>query len=287
MGFEVAVVGAGRWGTALGAAAARNGHAVTLWSPRKGLANVAGCSRTEHLRDIANKRVIIFTVAPEHARQMARDMAPFVGPEAVILHAVRGLTDDPVATIGDVIQQETCVRRIGALGGPVLVSELEEGAPTLFVCGSPFPEVNALAKELLGSKATRVATTPDRRGVEWSSALVACLALGVGYVQGAGFGPGLVSAVTRPPCLGSRVTATSSPPWRKRVAQRSSSAERLRAESLWKRLKKPLANVSSQRTLPPNSCVGRKPTNSRSRCLGRSRAEPFRESPPATWSRAG
>ncbi len=196
MGFEVAVVGAGRWGTALGAAAARNGHAVTLWSPRKGLANVAGCSRTEHLCDIANKRVIIFTVAPEHARQMARDMAPFVGPEAVILHAVRGLADDPVATIGDVLQQETCVRRIGALGGPVLVSELEEGAPTLFVCGSPFPEVNALAKELLGSKATRVATTPDRRGVEWSSALVACLALGVGYVQGAGFGPGFVSAVT-------------------------------------------------------------------------------------------
>jgi glycerol-3-phosphate dehydrogenase (NAD(P)+) len=196
MGIEVAVVGAGRWGSALGQTAARNGHTVTLWSPRKGLPDVEGCRRTQDLADVAGKRAILFTVPPEHARTIARELAAHVGPDVAIVHGVRGLADEPVSTIGDVLQQETCVRRIGALGGPVLVSELEDGSPTLFVCGSPFPEVLLLAKELLGSKSTRVATTPDRRGVEWSSVLVACLTLGVGYVQGAGFGPGLVSAVT-------------------------------------------------------------------------------------------
>lgn len=196
MALEVAVVGAGRWGSALGAAAARIGHAVTLWSPRANLAPVEGCNRTSSLADVAGKRVLLFTVPPERAREVAQELAPHVGPEVAIVHAVRGLTEEPVSTIGDVLTRETCVRRIGALGGPVLVGELEAGAPTLLVCGSAFPEVLTLTKELLATKATRVATTADRRGVEWSSALVACLALGVGYVQGAGFGPGLVSAVT-------------------------------------------------------------------------------------------
>lgn len=196
MGLKVVVVGAGRWGSALGATAARNGHQVTLWSVREGLTPVSGCLRSTDLSCARHAAVIVFTVPPENARTMARELASHTGPNAVILHAVRGLTDEPVCTIGDVLQQETCVRRIGALGGPVLVSELEEGTPALFVCGSPFPEVLSLAKEMLGNKVTRVAVTSDRRGVEWSSALVACLALGVGYVQGAGFGPGLVSAVT-------------------------------------------------------------------------------------------
>lgn len=196
MGLELAVVGAGRWGSALGAAAARNGHRVALWASRSNLAPVEGCERTTSLADLRGRKIFFFTVAPEQARSTARELAPIVGPEAIVIHAVRGLTDDPVTTIGDLFAQETCIRRVGALGGPVLVSELEEGSPTLFACGSAFPEVLAVAKELLANKQTRVATTADRRGVEWSSALVACLALGVGYVQGAGYGPGLVAAIT-------------------------------------------------------------------------------------------
>jgi glycerol-3-phosphate dehydrogenase len=87
MGIEVAVVGAGRWGSALGQTAARNGHTVTLWSPRKGLPDVEGCRRTQDLADVAGKRAILFTVPPEHARTIARELAACSG--ATLRHEPR------------------------------------------------------------------------------------------------------------------------------------------------------------------------------------------------------
>ncbi len=131
MGLELAVVGAGRWGSALGGAAARVGHQVTLWSPRSTLGPVRGCTRTTSLTDLRGRKLFLFTVPPESARAVARELAPHVGPDALVVHAVRGLTDEPVTTIGDLLVRETCVRRIGALGGPVLVAELEAGSPSL------------------------------------------------------------------------------------------------------------------------------------------------------------
>jgi glycerol-3-phosphate dehydrogenase (NAD(P)+) len=38
-------------------------------------------------------------------------------------------------------------------------------------------------------------TTQDLRGLEWASALVGCLAIGVGYAEGLKLGPGLSAAV--------------------------------------------------------------------------------------------
>jgi glycerol-3-phosphate dehydrogenase (NAD(P)+) len=45
------------------------------------------------------------------------------------------------------------------------------------------------------TKQLRVYTTDDLRGLEWASALVGCLAIGLGYADGIGLGPGLTAAV--------------------------------------------------------------------------------------------
>ena len=41
----------------------------------------------------------------------------------------------------------------------------------------------------------RVWATPDLKGLEWASALVGCLSIGVGFAEEAGAGPGLVAAL--------------------------------------------------------------------------------------------
>ena len=50
-------------------------------------------------------------------------------------------------------------------------------------------------RAVLGGPMLRLAATEDLKGLEWASALVGCLAIGIGYARGVGLGPGLVAAV--------------------------------------------------------------------------------------------
>jgi glycerol-3-phosphate dehydrogenase (NAD(P)+) len=94
-----------------------------------------------------------------------------------------------------VLRSETPARRTGALGGPALAEDLLAGRPSVLVCGSHYPEVNRAVCDALVSPSVRVYTTDDLSGLVWASALVGCLAIGVGYAQGLGLGPGLSAAV--------------------------------------------------------------------------------------------
>jgi glycerol-3-phosphate dehydrogenase (NAD(P)+) len=63
------------------------------------------------------------------------------------------------------------------------------------VGGSHYPEVTRALRDAFGSQTLRLFTTHDLRGLEWASALVGCLAIGVGYARGIGVGPGLLAAL--------------------------------------------------------------------------------------------
>jgi glycerol-3-phosphate dehydrogenase (NAD(P)+) len=87
------------------------------------------------------------------------------------------------------------VRRIGALGGPVQAMELTQKRPSTMVVGSRFPEVIAATVAAFQSPSLRVYGLADLHGLEWASALVGCLSIGVGFAQAAGAGPGLLAAL--------------------------------------------------------------------------------------------
>jgi glycerol-3-phosphate dehydrogenase (NAD(P)+) len=55
--------------------------------------------------------------------------------------------------------------------------------------------VNRALQQAFGSPTLRLYATDDLLGLEWASALVGCLAIGVGYARGVGLGPGLLAAV--------------------------------------------------------------------------------------------
>ena len=145
----------------------------------------------------ARARLILLAVPSSAARTAARELGDHIDGRHIVVHGVRGLVgdDDELKTIGDVLRDETPARRIGALGGPALVDDLLAGRPSVLVCGSHFPEVGAALSECLTHETLRLYTSHDRRGVEWASALVGCLAIGMGYAQGTGASPGLVAAL--------------------------------------------------------------------------------------------
>jgi glycerol-3-phosphate dehydrogenase (NAD(P)+) len=193
----VAVVGGGAWGLALAAAAARTGKQVLVLSRRAhdGALPRGVTQARDHADVAARARLVILAVPSSSARTTARALGEHIDGRHLVVHGVRGLFGDEMATIGDVLRAETPARRIGALGGPALVEDLLAGNPSVLVCGSRFPEVNAAVSDALTHETLRVYPTHDLHGLEWASALVGCLAIGMGYAQSLGASPGLVAAL--------------------------------------------------------------------------------------------
>jgi glycerol-3-phosphate dehydrogenase (NAD(P)+) len=193
----VAVVGGGAWGLALAAAAARAGKDALLLSRRSlNGERPKGVSVARDYREVAARaRLVILAVPSAAAHVVARALGEHIDGRHIVVHGVRGLVGDEMETIGDVVREETPARRIGALGGPALVEDLLAGRPSVLVCGSQFPEVGAAVSECFTHETLRLYTTHDRRGLEWASALVGCLAIGIGYAEAIGASPGLVAAL--------------------------------------------------------------------------------------------
>jgi len=148
------------------------------------------------LRDVGQRaRLIVLAVPSGVARAMARELGDHVDGRHLVVHGVRGLAGEAMDTVSEIVRQETPARRLGALGGPVLADEVAAAKPSVMVCGSSYPEVNAAVLAAFSHKTLRVYATDDLRGLEWTSALVGCLAIGVGFAQELGLGPGLVAAL--------------------------------------------------------------------------------------------
>jgi len=196
---KVAVIGGGTWGLALASAAARAESDVVLVSRRE-LNGTApkGVRVVKTVKEAASHaRLLVLAVPSSHARSVARELGDHVDGSHYVVHGVRGLVSDgdDLATISEVIRDETPVRRTGALGGPALASDILAGRPSVVVVGSRYPEVNEATASLLGSATLRVYPTADQKGLEWASALVGCLTIAVGYAQAMHTGAGLVAAL--------------------------------------------------------------------------------------------
>ncbi|HZF48677.1 MAG TPA: NAD(P)-binding domain-containing protein [Polyangiaceae bacterium] len=191
---SVGIVGGGPWGVALALAATRTGADVILCT-RRDHEGGRGLKVTSSYAEVAKARLLVIAVPSAVARPVLRQLGDHLDGSHLVIHGVRGLGIDHLETVSDIVREETPARRLGALGGPVQADELTAGRPSAMVCGSRFPEVVAAATRAFQSTSLRVYPTPDLRGLEWASALVGCLAIGVGYAEQAGAGPGLVAAL--------------------------------------------------------------------------------------------
>lgn len=196
--LRVAVIGGGLWGRSLAKSAARTGASVTLISRREGEGERAdGVATTSDWSAARAAKLILLATPSSVVRAVARTLGDHLDGSHYVVHGVRGLVvqDDELFTVSDVLREELPARRVGALGGPALAEDLDAGKPGVLVSASRFPEVNATLSRAFTAPTLRVYSTDDLRGLEWASALVGCLAVGIGFAKGVGLSPGLVAAV--------------------------------------------------------------------------------------------
>ena len=206
--MDVAVIGAGSWGTALAQVAARNGHNVRLWARRDEVARainethrnpaylkdadlspaITASSDCAHAIDGAD--AVIVVTPSKFMRETAERLASAqVGPDVPIVICTKGVEGEtgmvPVQIYEDVLGNP---RRLAALSGPNHAEEIVKGVPAATVVASEEPETAVFFQTLLGSEAFRVYTSEDVLGVELCAAFKNVIAIGVGVSYGLGYG---------------------------------------------------------------------------------------------------
>ncbi len=215
----IGVIGSGSFGTAIAKLLAHNREVliyarkpevVQSINERQERYNVVLSERvraTNDLEEVAARCQLLFPVVPSsNFRQLMQDMAPYVQPFHLLIHATKGFDvygiDDSkldrilrhqVSTMSEIIRQETVAVRVGCLSGPNLAKEILEGQPTATLIASKFDEVIEAGKESLSSPKFHVFGSHDLLGAELAGALKNVIALGSGLLKGFGLGKNIQS----------------------------------------------------------------------------------------------
>lgn len=200
--MNIAVLGAGSWGTALTIVLARNGHDVTLIgrdqeeleilrSRRENLKYLPGFAIPADVRfeDFAHvPEALEMTVVAVPSAAVRTSLGLLKGHHPVIVAASKGLEPVTAALMADVIDEIRPDAEVGVLSGPNLAVEIVRGIPTAAIAASLSESTADLIRKTFMSRKFRVYASNDVVGVELAGALKNVLAIGAGMSDGLGFG---------------------------------------------------------------------------------------------------
>ena len=206
---KVAVIGAGAWGTALAAHAARLNLEVSLWAFEPEVADQINRERVNQvflpgvklygdltasndLGQVLDGQKLVLMVVPSHVmRAVAARMAPAVAPEALVISASKGIEDETSATMVQILGKElqhTSGLALGALSGPSFAREVALGLPTAVTLAMKSHPLAQAVQALLSASTFRIYTSLDLVGVELGGALKNVYAIAAGICEGFGLG---------------------------------------------------------------------------------------------------
>ncbi len=212
MGTKVAVIGAGSWGTTV--ASIVSGRADTvLWARRAGLAaeinerrqNVAylGDARlpdslraTSSIPEAVEGASVVVMGVPSHGFRDVLSSAARAMPGGVpVLSLAKGLEQDTLMRMTEVIGELCPTSPAGVLTGPNLAAEVIAGQPTATVVAFADEELARALQELFWTESLRVYTNTDVIGCETAGAMKNVMAIATGMAVGLGFGDNTRAAV--------------------------------------------------------------------------------------------
>jgi glycerol-3-phosphate dehydrogenase (NAD(P)+) len=217
---EIAIIGAGAWGTGLAIVLGRKGlHRVRIWAYEVDVCQsinqkrinekfLPGCRIPESVtanNDLAailsGAEIIVSVMPSQHCRALFEQMRPFIGPEAMIVSATKGIEEGSHLRMSEVIQQvlrDNKARgdfKVGALSGPSFAQEVARGDPTAITIASNNEQLLRTVQQTFSDSAFRVYTNGDIAGVELGGALKNIIAIAAGICDGLGLGHNSVAAL--------------------------------------------------------------------------------------------
>ena len=211
---RVAILGSGSWGTALAFHLATGGHSVRLWGRNADLiadmkarrANAvylpdivlpAAVMPTASVEEALDRADIVVAALPSHGtRAVIRAAAPVIPRHALIVSATKGIEQDSLLRVSEVIAQEVRgARPVVVLSGPSFAIEVARGLPTAVAVACVDPVLAEDIQKAFRGHYLRLYASTDVVGVEIGGALKNIIAIAAGVVEGLGLGQNALAAL--------------------------------------------------------------------------------------------
>lgn len=207
-GFDgrIVVVGAGAFGTALAAVAARSSKAQTLLLARRadvvaeindqrtsdaalpGIALPDSLKATPDPTVLEGAKTILFAMPSQAQREATLALLPFIDSDADVIICAKGLERETGRLLTSLVEELLPGRAVSVLSGPGFAADIARGLPTAMVLASDGTERASRLAALLSGPTFRLYPSDDRTGVQLGGALKNVLAIACGIVEGAGLG---------------------------------------------------------------------------------------------------
>jgi glycerol-3-phosphate dehydrogenase (NAD(P)+) len=204
---QVAVIGAGSWGTSASWLLGGKGHHVTMWAREPEIAAGINAQHANplYMKDIVLPDSVGATADMERAlhgaeavvmvtpsmgvRTTAMSMAPFLPQGTPVVILSKGVEEDSLMLMTEVLEDVLGSRaRLAGLSGPNHAEEVGKGVPSATVVAAYDEEVGRLFQDLFMTRFFRVYTNPDVVGVELAGASKNVVAVAAGVCDGLGYG---------------------------------------------------------------------------------------------------
>lgn len=203
---KISVIGAGSWGTALACLLNDNQHNVTIWSIdknevemlttyREQKEKLAGVKVADEIKITADlkealtdKDIVVMAVPSIFVRSTAKKMAEVISGSPIIVNVAKGIEEDTLMTLTDIIKEELPGYQVAVLSGPSHAEEVGRKIPTTCVVGSSDKETCEILQDVFMNQVFRVYTSSDVLGIELGGALKNVIALAAGINDGLGYG---------------------------------------------------------------------------------------------------
>jgi glycerol-3-phosphate dehydrogenase (NAD(P)+) len=204
--YNIGVIGAGAWGTAVAMHLARKGLHVLLWVYEKELHETLTTKRENslYLPSFSLPHTMDFTDSLETLVASVEDIViatPSFATRATITPISGMLRNKNILILTKGFEIETLLRmsevvtetvgrdsRVAVLSGPSFAKEVAEGAFTSVVVSSGDNGLSYYLQRTIHSDNFRVYTSRDVIGVELGGAMKNVMAIGAGIIEGLGLG---------------------------------------------------------------------------------------------------
>ncbi len=210
---QIAILGDGGWGTALGLLLVKQGHAVRIWGPfqkyierlrseRENKLFLPGVPLPDALHWTADRdeavtgaEVIILASPSKYYRSVLESFAGRVPADCALLSVSKGLDASTHRRLTEVAGEVLGHKAVAVLSGPSLAGEVARGMPTAVVIACADHSRAQALQKIITCQQFRVYTSEDVAGVELGGTLKNIIAIAAGVSDGLGFGDNTRSAL--------------------------------------------------------------------------------------------
>ncbi|MCG7258057.1 MULTISPECIES: NAD(P)H-dependent glycerol-3-phosphate dehydrogenase [unclassified Corynebacterium] len=212
---QVAVMGAGSWGTTVAKVFADAGNEVRLWARRTEVAEdvrdnhrnsaylgdielpAAMTGTTDPAEALNGAEIVVLGVPSQSLRENLQNWKDLIGPDASLVSLAKGIEHSSGLRMSQLISEVADVpsERVAVLTGPNLAREVAQGQPAATVVACTDMDRAKLIQAAVAAPYFRPYTNTDVIGCEIAGTCKNVIALAAGIAAGMGFGDNTAATV--------------------------------------------------------------------------------------------